>query len=134
MRPGEKVPVDGTVLEGHSNIDESMITGEPVPVEKAPDDAITGGTVNGNGALVMRATRVGEDTLLSRIVAQVAAAQRSRAPIQGLADRVAGIFSPAVVLCAILAFVAWSILAPHGTGFAFALVAPAGLAGLRPWR
>lgn len=123
VRPGEKVPVDGTVLEGHSNIDESMITGEPVPVEKAPDDAITGGTVNGNGALVMRATRVGEDTLLSRIVAQVAAAQRSRAPIQGLADRVAGIFSPAVVLCAILAFVAWSILAPHGTGFAFALVA-----------
>ncbi len=123
VRPGEKVPVDGIVLEGYSSVDESMITGEPVPVEKKADDALTGGTVNGNGALIMQAKRVGEDTLLSRIVAQVAAAQRSRAPIQGLADRVAGIFAPAVVLSAIFAFFAWSILGPSGTGFAFALVA-----------
>jgi len=123
VRPGEKVPVDGIVLEGHSSVDESMITGEPVPAEKAADDALTGGTVNGNGALIMRATRVGEDTLLSRIVTQVAAAQRSRAPIQGLADRVAGVFAPAVVLSAILAFAAWTIAGPTGTGLAFALVA-----------
>ncbi len=123
VRPGEKVPVDGTVLEGNSSVDESMITGEPVPVEKTTDDPVTGGTVNGNGALIMRAKRVGEDTLLSRIVGQVAAAQRSRAPIQGLADRVAGIFAPAVVLCAILAFIVWSVLGPSATGFAFALIA-----------
>lgn len=123
VRPGEKVPVDGEVAEGHSSLDESMITGEPMPVEKSAGDAVTGGTLNGNGGLVIRATRVGEDTLLARIIAQVAAAQRSRAPIQGLADRVAAVFVPVVVACAILAFVAWAALGPGSAGYAFALVA-----------
>lgn len=123
VRPGEKVPVDGEILEGRSSIDESMITGEPIPVEKTSSSEVTGGTVNGNGSFVMRATRVGDETLLSRIVAQVAAAQRSRAPIQGLADRVAGIFVPTVVLCAVSAFVAWMLAGPGPGGFAFALLA-----------
>jgi len=122
VRPGEKVPVDGEVLEGRSSVDESMITGEPVPVEKTAGEAVTGGTVNGNGSFVMRATRVGDETLLSRIVAQVAAAQRSRAPIQGLADRVAAIFVPTVVACAIAAFVAWTVAGPGASGLAFALL------------
>ncbi len=123
VRPGEKVPVDGEVLEGRSSVDESMITGEPVPVEKTAGDPVTGGTVNGNGGFVMRATRVGDETLLARIVAQVAAAQRSRAPIQGLADRVAGIFVPAVVACAIVAFVVWAFVMPSAGGLGFALLA-----------
>ena len=97
VRPGDKVPVDGMVLEGHSNVDESMITGEPMPVEKTVGDKVTGGTVNGTGSFVMRAERVGSDTLLGQIVQMVAEAQRSRAPIQGLADKVAGIFVPAVL-------------------------------------
>ena len=97
VRPGERIPVDGAVLEGRSAVDESMITGEPMPVEKAPGDRVTGGTVNGAGAFVMRAERVGRDTLLARIVQLVGEAQRSRAPIQRLADRVSAYFVPAVV-------------------------------------
>ena len=112
VRPGEKVPVDGVVLEGTSAVDESMITGEPVPVEKARGDKITGATVNTTGTFVMRAERVGSDTLLAQIVAAVSAAQRSRAPIQGLADTVSGWFVPAVVIVAGLTFVAWSLFGP----------------------
>ena len=112
IRPGDSVPVDGVVLEGHSSVDESMITGEPVPVEKSKDDTLTGGTLNKNGTLVMRAEKVGADTMLSRIVEMVAKAQRSRAPIQGLADRVSAWFVPAVVLVAIVAFVVWAIFGP----------------------
>jgi Cu+-exporting ATPase len=110
--PGEKVPVDGVVVEGHSNVDESMITGEPLPVEKSPGDAVTGGTVNTTGSFVMRAERVGSDTLLAQIVRMVAEAQRSRAPIQKLADTVSGWFVPAVVLVAVVTFIAWSVLGP----------------------
>ncbi|MHC4135507.1 MAG: copper-translocating P-type ATPase, partial [Planctomycetota bacterium] len=113
VRPDEKVPVDGTVLEGASAVDESMITGEPIPVAKAAGDRVTGATVNGTGALVMRADRVGAETLLARIVQMVAEAQRSRAPIQKLADVVAGYFVPAVVVTAILTFVAWAWVGPE---------------------
>jgi Cu+-exporting ATPase len=105
--PGDKVPVDGVVVEGHSSVEESMISGEPLPVEKAVDDRVTGGTVNGAGGFVMRAERVGNDTLLGQIVAMVAQAQRSRAPIQGLADKVAGIFVPLVIVVSVLTFVVW---------------------------
>jgi Cu+-exporting ATPase len=112
VRPGDRIPVDGVLLEGRSDVDESMITGEPVPVEKATGDAVTGGTVNGIGSFVMRAERVGADTVLSRIVQMVATAQRSRAPIQRLADRVSGWFVPAVVGVAAVAFAAWSIWGP----------------------
>ena len=112
VRPGEKVPVDGTVTQGATSIDESMITGEPVPVEKAAGDAVTGATVNGNGSFLMRAGRVGGDTVLARIVALVGEAQRSRAPIQALADRVAGWFVPAVIACAPLALAAWLVWGP----------------------
>jgi Cu+-exporting ATPase len=107
VRPGEKVPVDGVVLEGTSSVDESMVTGEPIPVEKGPGDKLVGATVNGTGGLVMRAEKVGAETLLSRIVAMVAEAQRSRAPIQKLADVVAGYFVPIVILIALLTFVVW---------------------------
>jgi Cu+-exporting ATPase len=110
--PGEKVPVDGVVVEGHSNVDESMITGEPLPVEKSPGDAVIGGTLNTTGSLVLRAERVGSDTLLAQIVRMVAEAQRSRAPIQKLADTVSGWFVPAVVLVAVVTFIAWSVLGP----------------------
>ncbi|MER9330758.1 heavy metal translocating P-type ATPase [Mesorhizobium sp. M0488] len=113
VRPGDAVPVDGTVLEGRSSIDESMITGEPLPVEKVEGDALTGGTLNKNGSLIMRAERIGAETTLSRIVDLVAKAQRSRAPIQGLADRVSFYFVPAVVLVAIAAFIAWAIFGPE---------------------
>ncbi|MDX2089682.1 MAG: heavy metal translocating P-type ATPase [Kofleriaceae bacterium] len=109
VRPGEKIPVDGIVLEGSSSVDESMVTGEPIPVEKTADDRVIGATVNGTGGLVVRADKVGSETLLSRIVSMVADAQRSRAPIQKLADQVAGVFVPAVILIAVLTFVAWSI-------------------------
>jgi Cu+-exporting ATPase len=112
IRPGEKIPVDGVVLEGRGHVDESMITGEPLPVEKGGGDPLTGGTVNGTGALVMEARRVGADTLLARIVQRVADAQRSRAPVQRLADVVAGYFVPAVVACAVIAFVVWSLVGP----------------------
>ncbi len=110
VRPGEKIPVDGVVLEGESSIDESMITGESIPVEKAPDDKLTGGTLNGTGALVMRTERVGADTVLAHIVRMVGEAQRSRAPIQRVADTVAGYFVPMVILCAVLAFAAWMVV------------------------
>ncbi|HLL24786.1 MAG TPA: heavy metal translocating P-type ATPase [Kofleriaceae bacterium] len=109
VRPGEKVPVDGVVLEGTSSVDESMVTGEPIPVAKEPGDRIVGATVNGTGALVMRADKVGSKTLLSRIIAMVADAQRSRAPIQKVADRVAAWFVPIVIVLAITTFVVWSI-------------------------
>ena len=111
--PGEKVPVDGVVEEGKSNLDESMITGEPVPVEKAKGDRVTGGTVNGSGSFIMTAERVGDDTMLGQIVKMVAEAQRSRAPIQGLADKVAGIFVPAVLIVSGLTFVLWMWLGPE---------------------
>ncbi len=112
IRPGEKIPVDGTVLDGASHVDESMVTGEPLPVDKAPGDQLVGATVNGTGALIMRAERVGADTLLSRIVSMVAEAQRSRAPIQSLADVVASYFVPAVILAALVTFVVWALLGP----------------------
>ncbi|MBI2963532.1 MAG: copper-translocating P-type ATPase, partial [Deltaproteobacteria bacterium] len=113
VRPGEKVPVDGVVLEGRSNVDESMVTGEPIPVEKRTGDRLIGATVNGTGSLVMRAERVGAETLLSRIVDMVAQAQRSRAPIQRLADVVASYFVPAVVGMAVLSFCAWAAMGPE---------------------
>ena len=113
VRPGEKVPVDGIVLEGHSSIDESMISGEPIPVEKLPGAKVTGATVNGTGSILMRAERVGQDTMLAQIVRMVAQAQRSRAPIQALADKVSGWFVPAVVLVAILTFAAWAMIGPE---------------------
>jgi len=113
VRPGEKVPVDGVVVEGASSVDESMITGEPIPVEKHAGDRVVGATVNGTGAFVMRAERVGSETLLAQIVQMVAEAQRSRAPIQKLADIVAGYFVPAVVLIAVITFVVWSIWGPE---------------------
>jgi len=113
VRPGEKIPVDGIVLEGSSAVDESMITGEAIPVEKPPGSRVVGATVNGTGSFVMRAERVGSETLLARIVQMVSQAQRSRAPIQRLADRVAGWFVPAVIGVAVLTFVVWSFLGPQ---------------------
>ena len=122
VRPGDKVPVDGVVLKGRSSIDESMITGEPVPVEKVEGDGVTGATINGTGSLVIEAKRVGSDTMLSQIVDMVAAAQRSRAPIQKYADKVAGLFVPAVIAIANLAFIAWAVWGPQ-PALAYALVA-----------
>ena len=121
VRPGDRVPVDGEVLEGRSAVDESLVTGESLPVEKHPGAQVTGGAINGTGSFVMRAERVGADTLLERIVHMVAEAQRTRAPIQGLADRVSSYFVPAVVGIAILAFLAWSVYGPP-PAMAFALV------------
>jgi Cu+-exporting ATPase len=112
VRPGEKVPVDGRVVEGQSAIDESMISGEPIPVEKIKGDRVTGGTINGAGSFLMRAERVGRDTLLSQIVAMVSQAQRSRAPIQRIADRVSGYFVPAVVITSIATFAGWWAFGP----------------------
>ena len=112
-RPGERVPIDGIVLEGSSAVDESMITGEPLPVRKTTGDRVVGGTVNGSGTLLVRAEKIGRDTLLARIVQMVNEAQRSRAPIQGLADRVASWFVPAVVLVAIATFVGWRTMGPE---------------------
>jgi Cu+-exporting ATPase len=112
VRPGDKVPVDGVVLDGRSSVDESMISGEPVPVEKTEGDPVTGATINGTGSLVMEATRVGSDTMLSQIVEMVSNAQRSRAPIQKYADRVAGFFVPAVIAIAVLSFIAWAVWGP----------------------
>jgi Cu+-exporting ATPase len=111
--PGDKVPVDGAVVEGYSSVEESMITGEPLPVEKSVGDRVTGGTVNGPGSFVMRAERIGGDTLLGQIVSMVGDAQRSRAPIQGLADKVAGIFVPAVLAISVLTFVFWIWIGPE---------------------
>ncbi len=122
VRPGEKVPVDGIVTEGRSSVDESMLTGEPVPVEKTQNETVTGGTLNGTGTFLFQAERVGSDTMLSQIVKMVAEAQRSRAPIQKLADSVAGYFVPAVLLIAVIAFVAWSIWGP-APAMAYALIA-----------
>ena len=122
VRPGEKVPVDGVVVEGSSAVDEAMVSGEPLPVEKVAGSRVTGSTLNGTGSFVMRAERVGRDTLLARIVQLVAEAQRSRAPIQRLADRVAAWFVPAVVLAAALAFLAWALVGPEPR-LAHALVA-----------
>jgi len=113
VRPGDKVPVDGKVLEGRSSVDESMISGEPVPVEKVAGDSVTGATINGTGSLIIEATRVGADTMLSQIVEMVAGAQRSRAPIQKYADMVAGYFVPVVIFVAILAFISWAIWGPE---------------------
>ncbi len=113
VRPGEKVPVDGVVIEGRSSVDESMITGEPIPVEKGPGSKVTGGTVNGTGSLVMRAERVGEATLLAQIVRMVGEAQRSRAPIQRVADKVAAWFVPIVIAVAIVTFIVWSLVGPE---------------------
>jgi Cu+-exporting ATPase len=121
VRPGEKVPVDGVVIEGSSSIDESMITGEPIPVTKQEGDKVIGATVNATGGFVMEARRVGADTLLAQIVRMVAAAQRSRAPIQKLADVVAGYFVPAVVLCAVATFIVWAIAGP-APAMAYALI------------
>jgi Cu+-exporting ATPase len=122
VRPGEKIPVDGFVAEGHSFVDESMVTGEPMPVAKADGARVIGGTVNQSGALVLRAGQVGRDTMLARIVDMVARAQRSRAPVQRLADRVSGWFVPAVLVSAIIAFAAWIVFGPEPR-FAFGLVA-----------
>ena len=113
VRPGERIPVDGAVVEGTSAVDESMLTGEAVPVEKTPGDKVTGGTVNGTGSILMRAERIGSDTLLAQIVRTVNEAQRSRAPIQNLADAVAGIFVPVVLVVAALAAVAWGVWGPE---------------------
>jgi Cu+-exporting ATPase len=121
VRPGDSVPVDGIVTEGRSSVDESMITGEPVPVEKSKGDPVTGGTLNKNGSLVMRAEKIGSETVLSQIVEMVAKAQRSRAPIQGLADRVSFYFVPTVVLVAIAAFAVWALFGPSPS-MVFAIV------------
>ncbi len=112
VRPGEAIPVDGSVLDGRSGVDEQLVTGEPLPVDKAPGDKLTGGTLNRTGSLVMKVERVGADTMLAQIVEMVAAAQRTRAPIQGLADKVAAYFVPAVVGIAVLAFLAWLLVGP----------------------
>jgi Cu+-exporting ATPase len=122
VRPGDGVPVDGVVLEGRSAVDESMVTGESMPAAKQADGKLIGGTVNGTGALVMRAEKIGSDTMLARIVAMVAEAQRSRAPIQRLADVVAGWFVPAVLAIAVMAFVAWSVWGPSPP-LSYALIA-----------
>ena len=121
VRPGEKIPVDGIVLEGTTSVDESMISGEPIPAEKTNGSRVTGGTVNGTGSFIMRAERVGSDTLLAQIVRMVADAQRSRAPIQKLADVVAGYFVPAVVLIAVVTFIVWALFGPE-PAIAYALV------------
>jgi len=122
VRPGESLPVDGVVIEGKTNVDESLITGEPVPVEKTVGAGVTGGTINKNGSIIVEATKVGDETMLSKIVAMVASAQRSRAPIQGLADKVAGYFVPTVVGVSIFAFFVWLFLGPQPS-IAFATIA-----------
>ena len=122
VRPGDKVPIDGTVIEGRSSVDESMLTGEPVPVEKVAGDRVTGGTLNGTGSFDMRVDRTGAETTLAQVVEMVASAQRSRAPIQALADTVSGYFVPAVILVAVIAFFAWLFLGPPPS-LAYALVA-----------
>jgi P-type Cu+ transporter len=121
VRPGEKVPVDGVIVEGRSNVDESMITGEPMPASKGPDDKVVGATVNQTGSFLMRADRIGSETLLAQIVQMVAEAQRSRAPIQKLADSVSGYFVPAVISIAVITFIVWSIIGPP-PAMAYALV------------
>jgi Cu+-exporting ATPase len=122
VRPGEKVPVDGELVEGRGTVDESMVTGEPMPVAKAPGSRLTAGTMNQTGGFVMKAEKVGADTLLSQIVHMVAAAQRSRAPIQRMADQVAAWFVPVVIVVAILTFGAWLAWGPS-PAFSYALIA-----------
>ena len=122
VRPGDSVPVDGEVLDGTGAVDEAMVTGEAMPVAKRPGDHVIGGTINGTGALIIRADRVGSETMLARIVAMVAEAQRSRAPIQRLADFVAGWFVPAVIAVALIAFAAWAVWGPP-PALAYALIA-----------
>ena len=122
VRPGDKIPIDGVVLEGRSSVDESLLTGEPLPVEKGRDDRVTGGTLNRSGSFDMRVDRTGAETTLARIVAMVAEAQRSRAPIQGLADKVSSYFVPAVIAVAVLAFIVWLAVGPSPS-LAYALVA-----------
>jgi Cu+-exporting ATPase len=122
VRPGEKIPVDGNVLEGETRVDESMITGEPVPVEKKTGDKVIGATLNDKGSLVIEAAKVGSDTILSQIVQMVADAQRSRAPIQKLADKVAAWFVPAVILAAVITFIVWSLIGPEPS-MTYALIA-----------
>ena len=121
VRPGEKIPTDGIVTEGSSSVDESMVSGEPIPVEKTVDAQVVGGTINGTGSFVMRAERVGADTLLAQIVKMVSEAQRSRAPIQRLADKVASLFVPAVLACTVITFAVWAILGPQPV-YAHALI------------
>ncbi len=121
VRPGEKLPVDGTVLDGNSNVDESMVTGEPIPVSKIQGDTVTGGTVNGTGTLLVEAVNVGADSVLSKIVQMVAEAQRSRAPIQRLVDKVAGWFVPIVIVTSIVTFIVWAIFGPE-PAMAYAMV------------
>lgn len=122
IRPGEKIPIDGTVQEGSTHIDESMITGEPIPVAKAIDDFVIGGTINASGSIVIKAEKVGSDTMLANIIKMVADAQRSRAPIQRLADIISGWFVPVVILIAVLAFVLWTMFA-GSQGFSYGLIA-----------
>ncbi len=122
VRPGEKIPVDGTVTEGKSSVDESMITGEPMAVSKEPGDTVTGGTVNQTGSFLMEAEKVGEETVLSQIINMVANAQRSRAPIQSVADKVSGYFVPAVVAIAAITFLVWAIAQPQQPAFVWALM------------
>lgn len=121
VKPGEKLPVDGTVIEGNSNVDESMVTGEPLAVAKVTGDAVTGGTVNGTGTLLIEAVNVGDDTVLSKIVQMVSEAQRSRAPIQKIVDQVAGWFVPTVLICSVITFIIWAIFGPS-PAMAFAIV------------
>src|SRR5262249_31725834 len=121
VRPGEKVPVDGVVIEGRSTVDESMISGEPLPVEKEAKAKMIGGTVSGTGSLLMRAERVGAETLLARIVRMVSEAQRSRAPAQRLVDQVARYFVPAVLVVSVLTFVLWLVLDPRPDGLGHAV-------------
>jgi Cu+-exporting ATPase len=113
VRPGEKIPLDGVIIDGYSSVDESMISGEPVPVEKQEGDTVIGATVNQTGTFLMRTEKVGEETMLSQIIHMVAEAQRTRAPIQGLADKVAGIFVPAVITIAVLTFIIWALIGPE---------------------
>jgi Cu+-exporting ATPase len=122
VRPGDKIPIDGTVIDGRSAVDESMLTGEPIPVDKTASDRVTGGTLNGSGSFDMRVDRTGAETTLAQVVEMVASAQRSRAPIQALADTVSGYFVPAIILVAVLAFVAWHLFGP-APQLAHALVA-----------
>lgn len=122
IRPGEKVPVDGVVVEGHSHVDESMVTGEPMPIEKSESAKVIGGTVNGNGSLIIRAEKIGSDTMLAQIVQMVADAQRSQAPIQRVVDKVSAWFVPIVIAIAVIAFIAWTVLAA-AQGFSYGLIA-----------
>src|SRR5690625_2640102 len=113
VKPGEKIPVDGSILEGESSIDESMITGEPIPVTKTPGDPVHSGTINGHQSFLMNAEKIGSDTLLSQIIEMVNKASRSRAPIQRLADKISAYFVPAVVLIAVITFIIWALVGPE---------------------